>query len=67
MFHDAAWFETREAVPAGGNPLARGSAFGLGFGLRLPAAGGLVDLDYGLAPGGGFLDGKIHLQLVTTF
>lgn len=67
LFHDAAWFETREAVSAGGNRLARGSASGLGFGLRLPAAGGLVDLDYGLAPGGGFLDGKIHLQLVTTF
>ena len=67
LFHDAAWFETREAVPTGGNRLSRGSASGLGFGLRLPAAGGLVDLDYGLAPGGGFLDGKIHLQLVTTF
>ncbi|MEO5989568.1 MAG: BamA/TamA family outer membrane protein [Candidatus Eisenbacteria bacterium] len=67
LFHDQAWFETRETVPSGGDRLARGVASGLGFGMRLPAAGGLVDLDYGLAPGGGFLNGKIHLQLVTTF
>ncbi len=67
LFHDQAWFETREAMLGGGDRLTRGAASGFGFGMRLPAAGGLVDLDYGLAPGGGFLDGKIHLQLVTTF
>jgi hypothetical protein len=43
------------------------SADGIGFGLRLPAAGGLVDLDYGLEPGRGFLDGRIHLRLVSAF
>lgn len=67
LFHDQAWFETRVTAAGGGDRLARGAASGLGFGMRLPAAGGLVDLDYGLAPGGGFLDGKIHLKLVTTF
>lgn len=68
LFHDQAWFESREAATTTtGERLVRRSASGFGFGLRLPAAGGLVDLDYGLAPGGGFLDGKIHLQLVTAF
>ena len=37
------------------------------LGLRLPAAGGDVDLDYGVAPGRGVLEGKIHLRLVTAF
>ncbi len=67
LFHDQAWFQTRQAAIEGGDRLVRDAAAGLGFGLRLPAAGGLVDLDYGLAPGRGFLDGKIHLKLVTTF
>jgi len=40
---------------------------GIGAGLRLRAAGGLVDLDYGVEPGRGFLDGRIHLRLVSTF
>ena len=31
------------------------------------AAGGLVDVDYGLEPGRGFLEGRIHLRLVSTF
>jgi len=43
------------------------NADGVGVGLRLRAAGGLVDVDYGLAPGRGFLDGRIHLRLVSTF
>jgi hypothetical protein len=43
------------------------AADGIGFGLRLPAAGGLVDLDYGIEPGRGFLDGRIHLRLVSAF
>jgi outer membrane protein assembly factor BamA len=43
------------------------SADGVGFGLRLVGAGGLVDVDYGLEPGRSFLDGKLHLRLVSTF
>jgi hypothetical protein len=39
----------------------------VGFGLRLEAAGGLLGLDYGLEPGRAALEGKVHLQLVTTF
>ncbi|HEY6196466.1 MAG TPA: BamA/TamA family outer membrane protein [Candidatus Eisenbacteria bacterium] len=42
-------------------------ADGVGLGLRLRAAGGLVDVDYGLEPGRGFLEGRIHLRLVSVF
>ena len=72
LFWDHAMIQSRDAItdPSGvvtGDVLHRTQADGLGFGLRLPAAGGVVDIDYGLAPGRGFLEGKIHLQLVTTF
>jgi len=40
---------------------------GIGFGLRLDAAGGTVGVDYGLEPGRAPLDGKIHLRLVSVF
>ena len=40
---------------------------GIGFGLRLDAAGGTVGVDYGLEPGRPPLEGKIHLRLVSTF
>jgi hypothetical protein len=40
---------------------------GIGFGLRLDAAGGTVGVDYGLEPGRAPLDGKIHLRLVSAF
>ncbi|HEV2106024.1 MAG TPA: BamA/TamA family outer membrane protein, partial [Candidatus Eisenbacteria bacterium] len=72
LFWDHATLENREALPAppgvdaGDHEVVR-NADGVGAGLQLPAAGGLVDVDYGLAPGRGFLDGKIHLRLVTTF
>ena len=72
LFWDHALMYTREAVldPAG-NPIGdRGvtqGADGVGLGLRLRAGGGLVDVDYGVAPGRSFLDGRIHLQLVSTF
>ncbi len=72
LFWDHAFVQSRDAVldatgAASGDALHRQQADGLGFGLRLPAAGGVVDLDYGIAPGRGFLEGKIHLQLVTAF
>jgi outer membrane protein assembly factor BamA len=67
LFWDHAHMETRLAVTTGGDRLERVEADGLGVGLRLPAAGGDVDIDYGLAPGHGLLEGKIHLRLVTTF
>ncbi|MCC6650292.1 MAG: BamA/TamA family outer membrane protein [Candidatus Eisenbacteria bacterium] len=71
LFWDHAQMESRRAVdalaPDGPSRVTRSSADGVGFGLRLPAAGGHVDLDYGLAPGSGFLDGKVHLRLVTAF
>ena len=71
LFWDHAAMETRRAAAATtagtGGTLRRESADGVGFGLRLPAAGGDVDLDYGLSPGNGFLEGKIHLRLVTAF
>ncbi len=68
VFWDHAEMESREAGPTPGTSrLERKRADGLGFGLRLPAAGGLVDLDYGIEPGRGALDGRIHLRLVTAF
>lgn len=67
LFWDHAEMQTRRALPEGGTRDARERADGVGFGMRLPAAGGLVDLDYGVEPGHGFLDGKIHLRLVTAF
>lgn len=69
LFWDHAWMETRVAAPAPatGDRLDRVQKDGVGFGLRLPAAGGFVDLDYGLEPGAGALEGKIHLQLGTLF
>lgn len=68
LFWDHAVMETRLAADStGASRLRRESADGVGVGLRLPTAGGDVDLDYGLAPGRGFLEGKIHLRLVTAF
>jgi hemolysin activation/secretion protein len=67
LFWDHAQMQSRRALLAGGDRLEQSAADGVGVGLRLPAAGGDVDLDYGLAPGRGFLDGKIHLRLVTAF
>ena len=72
LFWDHARMFTRDAVldstgtPIGDRARTR-DADGVGLGLRLRAAGGLVDVDYGLAPGHGFLDGRIHLRLVSTF
>jgi len=72
LFWDHALMFTREAVTdSAGNTIGdRGvteSADGIGLGLRLRAAGGLVDVDFGVAPGRGFLDGRIHLRLVSVF
>lgn len=67
LFWDHAWTQTREALPAGGDRIALASHDGVGFGLRLAAAGGIVGVDYGLQPGRGALEGKIHLQVVSTF
>ncbi|MBI5169612.1 MAG: BamA/TamA family outer membrane protein [Candidatus Eisenbacteria bacterium] len=68
LFWDHALMETRGTASApAANGTRRENADGLGFGLRLPAAGGHVELDYGLAPGNGVLEGKMHLRLVTAF
>jgi hemolysin activation/secretion protein len=67
LFWDHAEMQTNRAQPDGTSLWQREGADGVGFGMRLPAAGGLVDLDYGLEPGRAFLEGKIHLRLVTAF
>jgi len=67
LFWDHAWMATRLAAPGGGLATLVQQRDGVGFGLRLQAAGGLVGLDYGLEPGRPPLEGKVHLQLVTTF
>ena len=67
LFWDHAVMGTRLALPQGGDRLAVLQRDGAGFGLRLETAGGLVGVDYGLEPGRPPLEGKIHLQLVSTF
>ncbi|HEY6866269.1 MAG TPA: BamA/TamA family outer membrane protein [Candidatus Eisenbacteria bacterium] len=67
LFWDHAWMATRLADFDGGSHVESLQRDGVGFGLRLQAAGGLLGLDYGLEPGRPPLEGKIHLQLVTTF
>jgi outer membrane protein assembly factor BamA len=67
LFWDHAWMESRLRDPAGATRLVALQRDGVGFGMRLDAAGGLLGLDYGLEPGRPPLEGKIHLQLVTTF
>jgi hemolysin activation/secretion protein len=67
LFWDHAWMESRLADPSGATHLVDLQRDGVGFGMRLDAAGGLLGLDYGLEPGRPPLEGKIHLQLVTTF
>jgi len=67
LFWDHAAMGTRLARPEGGDRLEVLERDGLGFGLRLETAGGLVGVDYGLEPGRPPLEGKIHLQLISTF
>jgi outer membrane protein assembly factor BamA len=67
LFWDHAVMGTRLALPQGGDRLAVRHGDGAGFGLRLETAGGLVGVDYGLEPGRPPLEGKVHLQLVSTF
>ena len=71
LFWDHAFTQTREADAAPATPGATHLDFaqhdGVGFGLRLEAGSGLIGVDYGLEPGRPALEGKIHLQLVTTF
>jgi outer membrane protein assembly factor BamA len=67
LFWDHAWMQTRLALPEGGDRLQSLRRDGIGFGIRLEAAGGRVGVDYGLEPGRPPLEGKIHLQLVSTF
>ena len=40
---------------------------GYGFGMRLESKGGLLRMDYGLAEGRSGLEGKIHVNLGTSF
>ena len=40
---------------------------GYGFGMRLESKGGLLRIDYGLAEGHSALEGKIHVNLGTSF
>lgn len=67
LFWDHALMGTRVALPAGGDHMDVLQRDGIGFGLRLDAAGGTVGVDYGLEPGRGPLDGKIHLRLISAF
>ena len=67
LFWDHAWMGTRVPVEGGGDVLDTIHRDGIGFGMRLESAGGVVGIDYGLEPGRPPLEGKIHLRLVSTF
>jgi outer membrane protein assembly factor BamA len=67
LFWDHAWMSTRLALPAGGDLLQVLNRDGVGVGLRVRAAGGLLGIEYGLEPGRPALEGKIHLQLISEF
>ncbi|HEY3216341.1 MAG TPA: BamA/TamA family outer membrane protein [Candidatus Eisenbacteria bacterium] len=67
LFWDHAISGTRVPLPTGGDRLVSRAADGVGFGLRLEAAGGLVGLDYGLEPGRSPAEGKLHFRLVSSF
>jgi outer membrane protein assembly factor BamA len=67
LFWDHALMGSRLAQPAGGDRMEILHRDGIGFGLRLDAAGGTVGVDYGLEPGRAPLDGKIHLRLISAF
>ena len=66
LFWDHAWTGTRVAVE-GAERWDTLQRDGVGFGVRLETAGGVVGIDYGLEPGRPPLEGKIHLRLVSTF
>jgi outer membrane protein assembly factor BamA len=66
LLWDHAWMSTRVADSAGDHAEAI-SRDGFGFGLRLPAGGGIAGLDYGLAAGQPPSQGKIHVRLVSQF
>jgi outer membrane protein assembly factor BamA len=67
VFWDHAWAGTRLERAGGGDRLEVRHIDGFGVGLRLEAAGGIVGVDYGLAPGAGLLEGRLHLRLVSVF
>ncbi len=67
LFWDHAWMGSRDPLPAGGDRFESLHRDGVGCGLRLQAAGGLVGVDYGLETGRPPLEGKIHLQLISNF
>ena len=67
LFWDHAWMGTRVLVEGGGDRFDTLHRDGVGFGVRLETAGGVVGIDYGLEPGRPPLEGKIHLRLVSAF
>jgi outer membrane protein assembly factor BamA len=67
LFWDHARMWTRVDLGEGVTRPETRDVDGVGLGLRLRAAGGWVDVDYGLEPGRGFLEGRVHLRLVSTF
>jgi hemolysin activation/secretion protein len=66
-FWDHAWTATRVRDAAGTLLWDTFQKDGVGFGLRVDTAAGLVSVDYGLAAGRPPIEGKIHLRLISTF
>lgn len=66
LFWDHAWMVSRLAI-ANDTRLEERRRDGVGFGLRFDSPAGRIGVDYGLAPGRPPAEGKLHLQLVSSF
>jgi translocation and assembly module TamA len=66
LFWDHAWTFTRLAEELGTRVEQR-QHDGVGFGLRFESPTGLIGVDYGLEPGRPPVEGKLHVQLVSSF
>jgi outer membrane protein assembly factor BamA len=67
LFWDHAWMQTRLPIDLTSDRIDTMQRDGIGFGMRLETAGGVVGIDYGLEPGRAPVEGKIHLRLVSAF
>jgi len=66
LFWDHAWMLSRLASP-GGTRLEVLQRDGIGFGLRFESPAGRIGVDYGVEAGRPPAEGKLHLQLVSSF
>lgn len=62
IFLDSGYYWRREA-----SNTVEAAKIGYGFGLRMETGLGILGVDYGLGPGDGLINGKVHVGLVNQF